>query len=74
MYLVVTAQTQVEFYENSKLRKRAKRNGTVFVNIYDLGKKKNFEAFFGHTIDRWWMLLFPSFKLSRGDGINYVAQ
>jgi len=69
LFLVLTGQTQIEFYENA-MKKRRLKKGEKFVNEYDLGLKKNFQFFFG-TGRNWYTFLWPSTKLVAGDGINF---
>eukprot|EP01118_Nematostelium_gracile_P018965 TRINITY_DN85_c0_g1_i4.p1 TRINITY_DN85_c0_g1~~TRINITY_DN85_c0_g1_i4.p1 ORF type:complete len:275 (-),score=38.32 TRINITY_DN85_c0_g1_i4:13-837(-) len=72
IYLVLTGQTQFEFYENHQASKQMRMRGKTFVNEYDLGMQQNFNVFFG-TESPWWTFawLLPSFKVPNGDGINF---
>ncbi|CAG8485045.1 3381_t:CDS:2 [Paraglomus occultum] len=45
-YLVVSAQTTVEFYNNRYAKSEAKRRGEAFVNPYSFGIVNNFKQFF----------------------------
>ncbi|CAG8521096.1 7725_t:CDS:2 [Paraglomus brasilianum] len=45
-YLVVSAQTTVEFYNNRYAKSEARRRGEVFVNPYSLGAVNNLKQFF----------------------------
>ncbi|CAG8539303.1 856_t:CDS:2 [Cetraspora pellucida] len=45
-YLIMTAQTTVEFYNNQYARRTAKAKGEVYVNPYDLGPLLNLCQFF----------------------------
>ena len=46
-YLVLTAQTTIEFYGNHTLRLRARVRGERFRNPYDRGYANNFRQVFG---------------------------
>jgi len=72
LYLVMTGQTQYEFYENQSKKNKMKKRGETFVHEFDLGPMKNFQFFFGVGRQWWtfsWML--PSLKTIPGDGINF---
>ncbi|CAG8463818.1 6196_t:CDS:2 [Ambispora leptoticha] len=45
-YLIITAQTTVEFYNNQYAKKSAKQKGEVFINPYNLGALNNLREFF----------------------------
>ncbi|KAI7866082.1 hypothetical protein BDF14DRAFT_1729159, partial [Spinellus fusiger] len=59
-YLILTAQTTVEFYNNSYEKGLAKSEGEIFVNMYNFGAKENLIRFFniGERY-RWYTVLFP---------------
>jgi len=73
LYLVATGQTQLEFYDNSLKKDRAKKKGMNWVNQYDLGAKKNLQMFFNLGSNKWYTFsyLLPSYKPALGDGINW---
>ena len=43
MYLILTGQTTIEYYINGSRRRRNLARGQVFLNPYDMGRKKNWE-------------------------------
>jgi len=71
LYLVITAQTTIEFYYNRNRIRHAQLRGETFQNEYDLGFEKNWKVFFGAT--PLWFL--PSQKpLPPGDGLVYLTR
>ncbi|CDH57151.1 zf-dhhc-domain-containing protein [Lichtheimia corymbifera JMRC:FSU:9682] len=68
-YLIVTAQTTVEFYNNHYDKKQCKRMGEVFVNMYSFGFKENLRRFF-NVCERfpWYTILYPVPIPPRGNG------
>ncbi|KAI9317282.1 DHHC palmitoyltransferase-domain-containing protein [Dichotomocladium elegans] len=71
-YLVLTAQTTVEFYNNYYDKQQARRQGEVFVNMYDFGFKENLRRFF-NVCDKfpWYTVFYPIPIPPRGSGISY---
>lgn len=49
IYLIVTAQTTVEFHGNWANKRRARKRGTTWINPYDLGWKDNYKLIYGST-------------------------
>lgn len=47
LYLILTAQTTVEFHGNWANKKRARKRGTSWINPYDLGSKANWTQIYG---------------------------
>eukprot|EP00521_Asterionellopsis_glacialis_P018034 CAMPEP_0195295066 /NCGR_PEP_ID=MMETSP0707-20130614/16537_1 /TAXON_ID=33640 /ORGANISM="Asterionellopsis glacialis, Strain CCMP134" /LENGTH=494 /DNA_ID=CAMNT_0040356201 /DNA_START=183 /DNA_END=1667 /DNA_ORIENTATION=- len=47
LYLVLTAQTTIEFHGNCAKRKHAKKRKTAWINPYDLGYRSNWEQVYG---------------------------
>jgi len=70
IYLVLSAQTTIEFYYNRNKARHARVRGEVYANEYDLGFDKNWKVFFGNG--RLWFL--PSQKPPPGDGIVYLTR
>jgi len=70
LYLVLTAQTTIEFYYNRNKAKHARIRGEVWHNEYDLGFGRNWKIFFGSG--KFWFLPFQ--KLPPGDGIVYLTR
>jgi len=46
-YLLLTAQTTIEFHGNCSKRRRARNRGTSWINPYDLGPKENWQLVYG---------------------------
>ncbi|ORZ17615.1 DHHC palmitoyltransferase-domain-containing protein [Absidia repens] len=68
-YLVLTAQTTVEFYNNYYEKGVAKSQGEVFVNMYDFGYVENIRRFF-NIGDKypWYTVFYPIPVPPRGNG------
>jgi len=49
VYLILTAQTTIEFYGNHTLRLRARVHGERFKNPYDRGYARNWQRIFGSS-------------------------
>ncbi|CAM9662312.1 unnamed protein product, partial [Phaeothamnion confervicola] len=47
LYLISSAQTTIEFYQNQSRRSRAHHRGEVFTNPFDQGWRRNWEQVFG---------------------------
>jgi len=73
-YLIITAQTTIEFYSNQYLKKQMKVQGEVYINIYNLGFWRNFKIFFniGQRYP-WWTILMPIPIPAYGDGTSYPS-
>ena len=56
VYLVLTAQTSIEWYENSAARSRLQLRGSVFHVPFDLGWRRNVEDVFGRPSAWRWSL------------------
>jgi len=70
LYLVLTAQTTIEFYYNRNKARHARLRGEIYHNEYDLGFERNWKVFFGST--NYWFL--PSQKPPPGDGVVYLTR
>ncbi|KAF1805224.1 hypothetical protein FB192DRAFT_1420559 [Mucor lusitanicus] len=59
-YLIFTAQTTVEFYNNYYDKGVCKSQGEIFVNMYNFGPLENFKRFF-NICDQypWYTIFFP---------------
>lgn len=70
VYLVLTAQTTIEFYYNKTMAARMRARGQIWRNEFDEGRKKNLEAIFGEGrfFFSWAM---PSNAPPRSDGISF---
>jgi len=74
LYLVLTNQTTIEFHINCAEHDRAKRQGTVYRNPWDVGKLRNFQQVFGPTSVRslLWALPFVA-KAPLGTGMSFMV-
>mmetsp|Transcript_20642 Transcript_20642/g.34056 ORF Transcript_20642/g.34056 Transcript_20642/m.34056 type:complete len:332 (+) Transcript_20642:67-1062(+) len=70
IYLVLSAQTTIEFYKNreKKSSRRLSFNARSAVNNFDLGKTRNWQEVFGKSKYTW---MLPSTRKRRGDGMSY---
>jgi len=73
VYLVLSAQTTIEFYFNKFSGKGKRHRGELFMNQYDLGRTKNWHAVFGVGA-YWWSWALPSLASPPGDGIEYMTR
>lgn len=72
-YLILSAQTTIEFYYNKFSSKARKYRGEVFLNEFDLGRRKNWHAVFGNGRYSFsWML--PNLAPPPGDGFEYPTR
>ncbi|KAJ5072526.1 palmitoyltransferase zdhhc16 [Anaeramoeba ignava] len=67
-YLLLTNQTTIEFYQNQLPNPKSKKGK---IRKFDLGKRKNFDQFFGTTNQYWFKFLF-NFENPKGDGIHFI--
>lgn len=66
-YLVMSAQTTIEFYKNRSRRGARVHRGEVFVNEFDMGRRKNWQSVFGpQRAFLSWTL--PTTRRRDGDG------
>jgi len=72
-YLILSAQTTIEFYYNKFSSKARKYKGEVFLNEFDLGRRKNWHSVFGSG-KYWFSWLLPSFSSPPGDGFEYPTR
>jgi palmitoyltransferase len=72
VFLLFSNQTTIEFYQNQHQRQNAKIRGESFVNIYDLGWRRNFLTFFGCSDFISWLL--PTFQNNPGNGMKFEVQ
>ena len=74
VYLVLTAQTTVEYHRFREARKEAKRIGVPFVNPHDRGWRGNWQEVFDER-GRYWFLAWamPRIKPHRGTGVPIVT-
>ncbi|EFJ05316.1 hypothetical protein SELMODRAFT_431654 [Selaginella moellendorffii] len=73
IFLVVTAQTTIDFYGNRQRKLEAKSRGKAWVNVFDLGAAHNFRnVFYSGGRHLWWtVMLLPSRARPVGDGISF---
>jgi len=72
VYLVLSAQTTIEFYFNRTASSESKKYGKTYRNPFDLGVGNNFQYFFGTRETRFWFSwLLPGGVKLTGDGITY---
>ncbi|KAI8973870.1 hypothetical protein BDB01DRAFT_844940 [Pilobolus umbonatus] len=71
-YLIMTAQTTVEFYNNYYDKGICKSQGEIFVNMYDFGPVSNLKRFFNICDQHpWYTVLFPVPIPPKGSGRVY---
>ncbi|WWD19997.1 hypothetical protein CI109_104470 [Kwoniella shandongensis] len=61
LYMVSKGETSIESHDNAYLEKKAQQEGLIYLNPYDLGRRRNLELFFnvgpgGYSM---YTLLFP---------------
>jgi len=71
-YLVLTAQTTIEFYYNRTRISAAHKQGKHWRNPFDLGVGNNFQIFFGTRESKFWFSwLLPWGVVLPGDGTSF---
>ncbi|KAJ3104757.1 hypothetical protein HDU96_008833 [Phlyctochytrium bullatum] len=72
LYLIMTAQTTIEYQNNKISTMFAQGRGETFINEYDLGTKRNFYLFFNISQKYpWYYALFPTVVPPSGDGVRW---
>ncbi|KAG6545226.1 hypothetical protein Mapa_013338 [Marchantia paleacea] len=76
IYLVLTAQTTIDFYSNRQRRRDARRSGQVWVNEFDMGKIQNLRNVFEtNSSGIWWLrILLPVRAPPKGDGVRFPSR
>ncbi|KAH7416429.1 hypothetical protein KP509_14G091300 [Ceratopteris richardii] len=84
VYLVLSAQTTIDFYGHRRRRRQARlearQRGEKFVppmhmNAYDMGKLQNLRTLFDHGGSYWWLVMFlPHNRPPKGDGIHFTQR
>ncbi|CAM6086955.1 unnamed protein product [Calypogeia fissa] len=75
IYLVLTAQTTIDFYANRQRRREGRRIGQVWENEFDMGALQNFRNTFDLNDRSWWLVfLFPSRRALKGDGMHFPTK
>eukprot|EP00192_Tetraselmis_astigmatica_P014215 CAMPEP_0117692336 /NCGR_PEP_ID=MMETSP0804-20121206/26273_1 /TAXON_ID=1074897 /ORGANISM="Tetraselmis astigmatica, Strain CCMP880" /LENGTH=303 /DNA_ID=CAMNT_0005505777 /DNA_START=199 /DNA_END=1110 /DNA_ORIENTATION=+ len=70
VYLVLTAQTTIDVYQNKERAAEARRRGQRFVNAFDLGMKRNWQECFDVHGKWWWLAwMLPPTKPKIGNGV-----
>lgn len=72
-YLILSSQTTIEFYFNKFSGKARKHRGEIFLNEYDLGRRKNWHQVFGPG-RYWFSWMLPSWASPPGDGFEYPTR
>ncbi|KAJ2859176.1 palmitoyltransferase for Vac8p [Coemansia aciculifera] len=69
VYLLLTNTTTIESYEKTNYRVEARQRGTrtKYINLFDMGPRKNFIQVFGSS---WFMWLVPT-NTAMGDGMRF---
>jgi hypothetical protein len=74
VYLVLTAQTTIDYYGNRDAARAARRAGRVWVNDFDLGPRRNWQESFDERGPFWWIAwMAPRLRRHRGDGMSYPS-
>lgn len=60
-YLILTAQTTIEFHGNRLKKARCKELDQIFKNPYDLGFKRNIEQIWGESKGGWFLYFILAF-------------
>lgn len=61
IYLILTAQTTIEYHGNRLKKARCQELDQVFKNPYDLGFKRNIEQIWGEWNGGWFLFFFLAF-------------
>lgn len=59
-FLVLTAQTTIEFHANGQKKRLSRQRGIQWINPYDLGMKQNFYQVYGSSRHPLWAIFIPS--------------
>ncbi|ORX35428.1 DHHC palmitoyltransferase-domain-containing protein [Kockovaella imperatae] len=61
VFMVSRNETSIESHDNSWLEGKAKSEGMIYLNPYDLGRRRNLELFFNVGVNGYsrWTLLLP---------------
>jgi palmitoyltransferase len=75
VYLVLTAQTSIDYHYFAEKRREAKKRGEHYQNPHDLGWRRNWQDVFDErTRNWWWLWAMPRFKPHRGTGVPIVVE
>jgi hypothetical protein len=74
VYLVLTAQTSIDYHRFAEKRKEARRRGETYANPHDRGWRRNWQDVFDERGRNWWWLwAMPRLKPHRGTGVPIVV-
>ena len=74
IYLVLSAQTTIDYYGNREAARAARRAGRVWVNDFDLGPRRNWQESFDERGPFWWIAwAAPRLRRHRGDGMSFPS-
>lgn len=73
LWMVAAGETSIESHDNEYLTGRAKAEGLIYLNPFDLGKRRNLEIFFslGPNGYRWTTMLLPLVVPPMSNGWTY---
>ncbi|KAK1927884.1 DHHC palmitoyltransferase-domain-containing protein [Papiliotrema laurentii] len=73
IYMITRNETSIESHDNAYLESRAKADGLIYLNPYDLGRRRNLNFFFNIGPDGYskWTLLFPLVVPPASNGWSY---
>ena len=75
VYLVLTAQTSIDYHRFAEKRKEARRRGETYANPHDRGWRRNWQDVFDERGRNWWWLwAMPRLKPHRGTGVPIVVE
>ena len=75
VYLVLSAQTSIDYHRFAEKRAEAKRRGETYANPHDRGWKKNWQDVFDERGRNWWWLwAMPRLRPHRGTGVPIVVE
>ena len=73
IYLVLTAQTTIDFHSFRERRLEAKNRGETYRNPYDMGPVRNWQEVFDETGRYWWIKwAMPRIAPHRGTGVYFT--
>ena len=75
VYLVLTAQTTIDYYSFREKRREARARGETFRNPHDLGWVRNWQETFDERGKYWWVTwAAPRLKPHRGTGVPIAPE
>ena len=74
VYLVLSAQTTIDYYGNREAARAARRAGRGWVNEFDLGPRRNWQETFDERGPFWWIAwTTPRLRRHRGEGMSFTT-